>query len=93
VAWCDSQCKRERGKGSDVDQAEKDDGEAERPHAGRTARVAVDDRDPDDVSAPAGQDEPDDRGASGRGREGTRLRALVHREEPSPRVDLEGVRD
>ena len=67
--------------------------EAERPHAGRTARVAVDDRDPDDVSAPAGEDEPDDRGASGRGGERTRLRALVHREEPSPRVDLEGVRD
>jgi hypothetical protein len=93
VAGHDSQHKGERGQGGDLDQAEHDEREAQRPHAGRTARVAVDDRDPDDVGAPAGEGESNDRGASGCCRERNHLRALVQREEPSPRANLEGVGD
>jgi hypothetical protein len=53
----------------------------------------VDDGDPDDVGASVGEGEPGDRGASGRGRECKRLRALVRREQPPPGEDLEAVGD
>jgi hypothetical protein len=93
VARHDSQRKRERGQGSDIDQAEHNDREAERPYAGRTIRGATDDRDPDDVGAPARESQSNDRRGSGGGRERTRPRALVRHEEPTPRADLEGVGD
>jgi hypothetical protein len=78
-------------QGVAVDQAEHDQGEAERPHTSGTAGIAADDRDPDDIVEPPGKCNPRDRGTPVRSREGERRRPVACCEEAAPAVGLQGI--
>jgi hypothetical protein len=80
---------RERSKGDAVDQPEHHEREAQRAHAGRTARAASYDRHAHRVVEAAREDETDQRRAAVAGPEREGARPLLVREQPSPAVGLE----
>src|SRR4029453_14441257 len=68
---------RERRERDVVDQAQREQGEADRRHGRRTAGRPAHDRDPRRLVEPAGQGDPHDRRSSARRRKGERATPLA----------------